>query len=230
MKEITVHQIWLGDMPGEIEAMVAEVRMACYRQGIPYTMHGPEVLETHGTDAQRRALDRLRDFLPVNIWRVVVSDWARWRILGAGGEGTLYLDTDCRLPHGVLPVVELECLGTGLQCMPEGWNPSLTSSGCMYARGAAGAAVAALAGAMAGGRLEGQLDISEDELREQWGRWLRGAALVQFLGPGWLRAMVTPQAAERGLGVRLMPQELASCRNRHAQIYHEGVGSWLKRG
>lgn len=210
--------------------MVSTVRDGCERQGVPYTLHGTEVLETHGTDAQRRALDRLRDFLPVNIWRVVVSDWARWRILGAGGEGTLYLDTDCVFTGRGVPGAALRALPEGLLCMPEGWNPALTSSGCMFAHGESGARVAELAGAMAGGRLEGQLDICDDELREQWARWLRGAALVQFLGPGWLRAMVTPQAAGRGWQVALMPQAVASCRKRDALIYHEGVGSWLKRG
>ena len=110
MSAVCVHQIWIGPMPDGICGMVSNVRETCARQGVRYVMHGAEVMETHGTVDSRRALDRLRDFVPPNIWRVVVSDWARWRVMAAGGEGTLYMDTDCVFTGRGVPSAALGAL------------------------------------------------------------------------------------------------------------------------
>lgn len=208
--------------------MTSAVRDACRRQGISYRLHGGEVMDEYGTHDERRAIERLWALLPRRQAAVIVSDWARWRIMEQGGAGTLYLDADVVLGAGRIPADELHALPHGLHCIPEGYNGSLPNTAVLYANGTGGGMICRMAGKLAAGRMAAQADLGEQELRTQWQLYTTAANLVNFLGPGWMRRYVIPQAEERGWYVHRMPATLA---NNHGEplLRHMAHGAWLRK-
>lgn len=225
MSKITrIDQVWIGRMDAETNAWVRGVEAVCRRERVEWVLHGAEVLVEYGGADVLRAFDVLHGEVPERVWRVMVADWARWQFLARGGAGTLYLDADTRLTRGRLP--DLRWLPGGLHCLGEGFDPSLPGVAGMFVAGAAGAQVAELAARLATGKVMGFLELDAEGRRALYADILAGFRLVYWLGPGWMRKVVVPQARDRGLHVHLLGQDVASCRNEGAWIYHVGRGDW----
>lgn len=214
-------------MDAQISAWVRGVEAACRRARVEYVLHGPEVLREYGGDGVFQAFERLMGEVPEMTWRTMVSDWARWQFLGRHGAGTLYLDTDNRLTRGLFP--DFSRLAPGLWCHGEGFEPRLPAAGCMYARGEAGASIGKLAAQLSTGKVLGILELDKAGRAALYADILRRGRLVYWLGPGWMRRVVEPQARDRGLQVAVLPQDVASSRNEGAWIYHAGRGDWLHK-